>query len=186
MPGKNEFKLDVVSVRLVRDAPIFSEHRIVTPQDAVDVIGKQLCDMDREVVCVINLKTDGTPINCNFASVGALNYALGHPRELFKASILSNATNMILVHCHPSGSLQPSKEDVILTDRMNNLCGLMLIPLLDHVIVGGDNSKYFSFREKGLMQNPNHTFHTNYHDLNFESPMVAEKNRKIKKSNKTR
>ena len=38
MPRKNEFKLDVVSVRLVKDAPVLSEHRIVTPEDAVDVV----------------------------------------------------------------------------------------------------------------------------------------------------
>lgn len=100
MPKKKEFKLDVISVRLVKDVPIFSEHRIVSPQDAVDVVGKQLCEMDREVLCVINLKADNTPINCNFASIGALNQTLAHPREMFKSSILSNAANMILVHCH--------------------------------------------------------------------------------------
>ena len=98
MPRKKTFKLDVISVRLVKDAPIFSEHRISSPQDAVDVIGKQLCEMDREVLCVINLKADSTPINCHFASIGALTEALAHPRELFKTSILSNAAHMILLH----------------------------------------------------------------------------------------
>ena len=178
MPRKNEFKLDVISVRLVKDAPIFSEHRISSPQDAVDVVGKQLCEMDREVLCVINLKADNTPINCHFASVGALNQTLAHPREMFKSSILSNAANMILLHCHPSGSLQPSKEDTILTDRMINLCGLLGIPLIDHIIVGGDNSQYFSFKEKGLLSNPNHLFNSDYRTLDFESPMVAEKGKK--------
>ncbi|SCP98638.1 JAB domain-containing protein [Anaerobium acetethylicum] len=178
MPRKKTFKLDVISVRLVKDAPIFSEHRISSPQDAVDVIGKQLCEMDREVLCVINLKADSTPINCHFASIGALTEALAHPRELFKTSILSNAAHMILLHCHPSGSLQPSKEDTIMTDRMIKLCGLMGIRLLDHIIVGGDNSRYFSFREKGILANPNHIFQTDYNSLDFEIPMVAEKEKK--------
>lgn len=178
MPKKNEFKLDVISVRLIKDAPIFSEHRITNPEDAVDVIGKQLCEMDREVVCVINLKADNTPINCHFASVGAVNQALVHPRELFKSSILSNAASMILLHCHPSGSLQPSTEDTILTDRMINLCGLMGIPLLDHIIVGGDNSQYFSFKEKGMISNPNNVFNTNYRTLDFEPTMVAERGKR--------
>ncbi len=180
MPKKNEFKLDVISVHLVKDAPIFSEHRISSPQDAVDVIGKQLCEMDREVLCVINLKADNKPINCHFASIGALNQTLAHPRELFKSSILSNAANMILLHCHPSSNLQPSKEDTILTDRMIRLCDLMGIPLLDHIIVGGDNSRYFSFREKGMISNPYHVFNTDYQTLDFQSPMsaVSEKVRK--------
>lgn len=82
MPRKNPFKLNVASIRLVKDAPIYSEHPIKTPLDAVDVIGSQLCEMDREVLCVINLKTDGTPINCHFVSVGTLNETISSPREI--------------------------------------------------------------------------------------------------------
>lgn len=178
MPRKNEFKLDVMSIRLVKDAPILSEHHITCPRDAIDVIGKVLSEMDREVLCVINLRTDGIPINCNFASVGGLNQAIAHPRELFKTSILSNAANMILVHSHPSGSLQPSKEDTAITDRMIQLCGLVGIPLLDHIIVGGDNSQYFSFKERGMISNPHQYYQTDYQMLNFDQPMVAEKAKK--------
>lgn len=178
MPRKNEFKLDVMSVRLVKDAPILSEHRITSPRDAIDVIGKVLSEMDREVLCVINLRTDGIPINCNFASIGGLNQAIAHPRELFKTSILSNAANMILVHSHPSGSLQPSKEDTAITDRMIQLCRLVGIPLLDHIIVGGDNNQYFSFKERGMISNPHQHFQTDYQTLNFDPPMVAEKAKK--------
>lgn len=81
-------------------------------------------------------------------------------------------------HFHPSGNLHPSKEDAMLTDRMIKLCGLLGIPLLDHIIVGGDNSQYFSFKEKGLLSNPNYLFNTDYRTLDFESPMVAEKGKK--------
>ncbi len=175
---KNEFKLDVISVRLVKEAPIFSEHKIASPEDAIDVIGNQLCEMDREVVCIINLKADGTPINCHFASIGALNEAIVHPRELFKASILSNAANMILVHCHPSGSLQPSKQDIKITDQLIDICGLMGIPLLDHVIVGGDNREFFSFKQKGIMANPSYLFRTDYQKLKFKAAEVSEKGKK--------
>ena len=52
------------------------------------------------------------------------------------------------MHNHPSGELKPSKEDIMVTDRMLKLTELMGIKLADHVIVGGDNSQYFSFREK--------------------------------------
>lgn len=178
MPRKNEFKLNTVSVRLVKDAPIYSEHRIKSPQDAVDVLGQHLCEMDREVVCVINLKSDNTPINCHFVSMGALNQTLAHPRELFKSSILSNAANMIIIHNHPSGTLTPSKEDTILTDRMIQLCKMLGIPLLDHIIVGSDNSKYFSFKEKDMMTNPYHSFRTNYEHLEFETTLIAEEGKR--------
>ena len=92
--------LEVVSVRLVKDAPVLSEHQIKGPEDAIAALGEILCELDREVLCVINLKTDGTPINCHFASMGAVNYSIMCPRELFKSSILSNAANMILMHLY--------------------------------------------------------------------------------------
>ena len=153
------FKLEVVSVRLVRDAPLFSDHKITTPQDAVKIMGDFLCEMDREVLCVINLRTDGTPINCSIVSMGAVDKTIAEPRELFKASILSNAAQMIIVHNHPSGELKPSKEDIMTTDRMLKLTELMVIKLADHVIVGGDNSQYFSFREKTAAISADVLFH---------------------------
>lgn len=182
MPRKNEFKLNMVSVRLVKDAPVYSEYRIVSPEAAVNVVGKLLCEMDREVVCMINLKSDNTPINCNIVSMGAINQALAHPREMLKASILSNAANVILMHNHPSGSLEPSREDTMLTDRMIKVCKLVGIPLLDHIIVGGDNGKYFSFKEKGVMTNPIVSYQTDYHGIEFEKAVVAEKECKIERS----
>lgn len=177
--GKDDFALEVVSVRLVRDAPILSEAEINSPEDAVRLVGEQLCGMDQEVVCVINLKADNTPINCHFASVGALNYSMAHPRELLKASILSNAAGMILAHNHTSGKLLPSEDDVRLTEKMQQVCGLVGIPLVDHVIVGGDNSRYFSFREKGLVKNPQREYQTDYRRLEWDTPAeVAERGRR--------
>lgn len=115
MQDQEPFKLEVVSVRLVKDAPLFSDHKIKTPEDAIKVVGDFLCEMDREVLCVINLKSDGTPVNCNIVSMGAVNQTIAEPRELFKASILSNAAKMIIVHNHPSGELEPSRQDVLTT-----------------------------------------------------------------------
>lgn len=178
MEMQESFQLDVVSVRLVRNAPIFSDKRITTPEDAVFLVGELLCEMDREVVCVINLKADGTPINCNFASMGAINQAIAEPRELFKSAILSNAAKMILLHNHPSGRLEPSKEDTIMTDRLLKLSVLLGIPLTDHVIVGGDNSRYFSFREKEMLDMPKINLTQNYHYLEFENrALIAEPGR---------
>ena len=113
-------------------------------------------------------------INVHFASVGSLNEAMAHPRELFKSSILSNAASMMLIHCHPSGNVFPSKADTMMTDRMNKLCELMGIPLIDHIIVGGDNREFFSFREKGMIDNPKITLSTDYRTLDIKSPLVAE------------
>ena len=174
---ENVFKLDVVSIRLVKDAPILSDKRLDSPLSVVSVLGDIMSELDREVICIINLKADNTPINVNFASVGALNEAMAHPRELLKASILSNAASVIMVHCHPSGKLLPSKADTMFTDRMSKVCELVGIPLLDHLIVGGDNNYFFSYKEKGLIKNERQTYLTDYRDIQLDNSKVAERGR---------
>ena len=169
-----DFKIDRVSIRLVKDAPLMSEKRISCAVDAIEVIGKDLCELDREVICVLNLKSNGHPINCHFASVGALNNTISHPRELLKSSILSNAAQIVLMHNHPSGTLTPSEDDVRMTDRMARVCDLVGIPLVDHVILGGDNKEYFSFREKSMLLFPSHKYETDYHNIELPETMVAE------------
>lgn len=57
---------------------------------------------------------------------------------------------------------------------MAKMCELMGIPLLDHVIVGGDNLQYFSFKEKKLMDTPKVFLETNYKSLDLSSGLVAE------------
>lgn len=166
--------LDVVSIRLVKDAPILSEKPIRSPEDAVKLLGEHLCELDREVVCVINLKSRGVPINCNFVSMGALNQTLAHPREILKSSILSNAASMLILHNHPSGSLYPGREDCMLTDRLLQICDLMGIPLLDHIIVGGENELYFSFKEQDMLEFKSNDYCTDYKDIIFPEVAVGE------------
>jgi DNA repair protein RadC len=175
--SKKTFALDVVAIRLVKDAEILSDKPIQDVEDLVALLGGHMCELDREVVCVVNLKSDGTPINCHYASMGAINYATAHPRELFKSSILSNAANMILIHNHVSGSLQPSKDDIRITDRMVNLCEHLGIPLLDHIIVGGSNREYFSFRAQKILPAPSIQYEENYENIHFPVPVAAERGR---------
>jgi DNA repair protein RadC len=173
MIGERAFKLDVVSIRLVKDAPVFSRTKITNPETAIEALGNIMSDLDREVVAIVNLKSDGTPINVNFASVGTINGALAEPRELLKSSILSNAANVIMVHNHPSGCLDPSKMDIAITNRMIEVFSLMGIPLLDHVIVGGDNRSFYSMHEKGTVVFDNHVVYSSLIDtLKFQR--VAE------------
>lgn len=170
------FELKQLSVRLTEDTPIFSTHKIDGPEAVYDVIGEYLSTFDREVVAVIFIASDGTPIACSIASMGALNEAYVHPREIFKAAILANAQSIIMCHNHPSGSLYPSKTDTIITDRMIQAGEMIGIPLVDHIIVGGKNEKYFSFKEKECMNNNYKiSLKSDYEELEFVGDRVAEK-----------
>jgi DNA repair protein RadC len=105
MGNLNELK--VVNIRMVREPSLYSEDKISCPEDAVKVIAKELSTYDREVFAVLNLKTNGQPINFNICSVGTLDASLVSPRETLKSSVLSNAAATIFCHLHPSGSLGP-------------------------------------------------------------------------------
>ena len=173
-------KLNVVSIRLIKDAPIMSDSPVCCPEDAVKLLGEHLSDLDREVLCIVNLKSNGIPINCNFVSMGALDQTLAHPREIFKSCVLSNAACVLLLHNHPSGKLTPSKDDCMITDRMLKLCDLIGIPLVDHVIVGGDNESYFSFKEKEMLDFEKMKYKVDYHGIDFPELAVAENNQPVR------
>lgn len=162
------FELDNVAVRLVRTRePLMSDEIFDSPDSVVRALSEQMRDFDREVLGIINLDNRMRPINVSFVSAGSVNGTLSHPREILKAAILSNAANMMLIHNHPSGYLIPSKMDVQITDRMIQLCDLVNIPLLDHIIVGGDKEEYFSFAGQKIMPMADNYFTENFLNIEF-------------------
>lgn len=150
--------LKQVGIRLVEEPPLLSPEPMNNPEAAVRVLGKWLSEMDRELFCVVNLNTNLTPINMNVVSIGALNVAYVHPRETMKSAILSNSAYLMLVHNH-LGSLNPSKEDIEVTDRIQSAASLMGIPVLDHIIVGR-NQEFFSLRENNIFSFENDISYT--------------------------
>ena len=108
---ENKYELDMVSIRLVKEPGIFSDEKVRGVDDAVEVIGEYISEYDREIFCVMNVKTDGSVINMNIVSKGTLNSSEVSPREVFKSSILSNSAAVLLFHNHPSGDVKPSKQD---------------------------------------------------------------------------
>ena len=168
-------KLDQVAIRMVEQPPLYSNEPMNNPDAAIRVMNEFLSQMDRELFCIVNLQADLTPINMNVVSVGALNEAMVHPREIFKSAILSNAQSMMLIHNHPSGNLTPSKSDVQTTARMQQLGELMGIPLIDHIITGR-NQNYYSFRDKGEFLTSTVRFSTRVEDVELATSMAKETN----------
>lgn len=148
-------ELSLVSVRLVKEASLYSGEYLNSPERAVEFIIRELAQYDREVLCILNLAENKQPINMNIVSVGTVNSALVSPREIFKGSILSNASSIIAVHNHPGGSVMPSEADFNVTSRIGKSGELLGIPLLDHIIVGGGNGKWLSFREEDILWRKN-------------------------------
>jgi len=79
-------------------------------------------------------------------STGTLSTSLVHPREVFAAALRESAAAIVVVHNHPSGDPEPSAQDVAVTQRLVQVGALLGVPLLDHVVVGGD--RWVSLRER--------------------------------------
>ena len=146
--------LDLVRIRMAPDRTLKTQEPVSTPIEAVDLITREFGDLDREVFMALNLTCHLQVINLNICSMGTLNYTVVHPREVFKASILSNASAVLLIHNHPSGILEPSKEDIDLTERMVSAGKVLGIDVLDHLIIGTKERAYTSLRELGVMEFP--------------------------------
>ena len=80
-------------------------------------------------------------------SKGSLSYSLVHPRDVFRDAIRLNAGAVILVHNHPSGVPEPSRDDIELTHRLHEAGQLLGIEVLDHVVVAKGGC--VSLREAG-------------------------------------
>ena len=172
--AKNPFRLKQVSVRLKAERPLLSETPVKTPQDAARLVRGLIADFDREAVCIIALRNDLCPINFSICSIGTLNLSLVEPRELIKALCLSNATSFLMAHNHPGGSLSPSSQDVEITDRMHRIGSLIHIPLVDHIIVVPGSSRYFSFKDQGIMTFSEPKMQTDYRDIHIPEIIAAE------------
>jgi len=81
-------------------------------------------------------------------SAGTMTNSLIHPREVFKTALLSSAASLLLIHNHPSGDPTPSREDILITEKLKGAGEIMGIAVLDHVIIGDG---YVSLKEKGYL-----------------------------------
>ena len=141
--------INIVSVKLVREKEaIYGPKTITSPEELASVVKRFLADTDREVFLTVNFSKANTINSIYIVSIGSLDRAIVHPREVFKAAILANASSIALVHNHPSGSLNPSEEDIQITKKLVQ-CGEMLnIKVIDHIIVSDD--RHLSFAERKI------------------------------------
>lgn len=119
------------------------------PGDVASLMIPEMRELDREHFKAILLNTKNRIIKIVTVAVGSLNAALVHPREIFKAAVIASAAGFIIVHNHPTGNPEPSREDDELTARFARCGDLMGIDLIDHIIIGGD--RFVSMRERGLV-----------------------------------
>ncbi len=122
---------------------------VVKPSDIYESL-KDIRSHKKEHFIAFYLDTKHEEITRELISVGSLNETIVHPREVFEPAIRCLACSVIVVHNHPSGDTEPSKEDIALTHQLRDAGKILGITLLDHVIIYKNG--YTSMKEKGLVE----------------------------------
>lgn len=143
-----KFRLELVRESNVR---YDLDDKKVTSPDSVYKIGETIFNFSsqaEEIFAILCLDTKNNVTGAFEVSRGTLSSSIVHPREVFKRAILNNAASIILLHNHPSGEPQPSHEDIVMTNRLDECGKLLGIRVLDHVIYG---NSFYSFKEEGML-----------------------------------
>ena len=137
-----------LALRLIRraDANIKVIHG---PEDAAHALIPFFRLQTKENFVVMSLNTKNHVIAIETVSVGSLTASIVHPREVFEIAVRNHAASLIISHNHPSFVVNPSTEDIAVTQRLVKAGKLMDIPVLDHIIIGNEN--FVSLKEKGLL-----------------------------------
>lgn len=123
-------------------------------RDIYECLAPTLIDLPHEEFWALFLNVRGRLLSRALIARGGTDATSVDLRIVFKKALESGACSLIVAHNHPSGSLDPSPKDRDLTNRIREAGRLMQITLLDHLILGIDDSgqgRYFSFHDEGLL-----------------------------------
>lgn len=120
-----------------------------SPQVVRDYLRVKLGTLEHEVFALVHLDSQNRVIEYVEMFRGTVSQTSVYPREVVKESLARNSAAILLVHCHPSGSTQPSRADEILTQTLRAALALVDVRVLDHLIVAGP--EILSMAERGLM-----------------------------------
>lgn len=124
-------------------------YKVKNPWDIYKYYMDGLRYYKKEIFKVVLLNTKNEIISDIDVSIGTLNSSLVHPREVFREAIKRSTNKVILMHNHPSGSVEPSKEDKNITSRLVKCGEIIGIEVIDHIIIG--DGLYFSFKENMII-----------------------------------
>lgn len=138
-----QVKASVVLARMVGEPVAPYATRITSPQIAVAYCLAEFTELRRfgkqEEFHIITLDTKNQPLRRHQITVGTLRNSLVHPREVFRPAIADAANCIICCHNHPSGDTTPSDVDISVTERLESAAEIIGIPVIDHIIVAGEN-----------------------------------------------
>lgn len=132
-----------------REEEVIRKNKITSSKDAAEIFMSLLADLPHEEFWILLLNRANHIISKHNTSIGGLSGTVADARIIFKTAIENNASGILLCHNHPSGNLQPSHEDINLTQKLKEAGKILSIPILDHLIVSSQG--YYSFVDNNLL-----------------------------------
>lgn len=123
---------------------------IKSSSDIFSIMYPMLCDIKTEEFWILIINSSSKVLRKIRISCGGMGEVTTDIRIIMKQAIHYEATNIAIVHNHPSGNIRPSEADNLFTAQINKACEIMQIPLIDHVIISGNcEGKYYSYCDEG-------------------------------------
>jgi DNA repair protein RadC len=120
-----------------------------SPQLVREYLTTLLTSQEREYFALVALDNRHRVVASEILFAGTIDGARVYPREVVKCALRHNAAAVIFAHVHPSGVLEPSQADELITRRLKEALALIDVRVLDHFIVG--DGACTSFSERGLL-----------------------------------
>jgi len=112
---------------------------IDSPTAAAASLSHELMWQTQERFAVLLLDVKNQLLGTKVITIGTATETLAHPRDIFREVLRQGATRIIIAHNHPTGNVEPSQEDILLTEQLLKAAQLLCIPILDHLILGEGN-----------------------------------------------
>ena len=123
--------------------------KIETPADLLPHV-RHYADRKQEHFLCASINGANEILNIRVVSIGLIDRAPVHPREVFADALMDRAAAVIVAHKHPTGSLEPAAADVEMTGQLKAAGVVLGVALLDHIIF--NRTGYFSFLEAGMVK----------------------------------
>ncbi len=147
--GKSRAATIIAAFALARRAsPDQKAIKIKSPEDAFKVLSF-IRNKKREYFVALYLDAENKLIIHKIISIGSLEASIVHPREVFYLAIKHCAASVIVAHNHPSGNLEPSENDLKITQKLVESGKILGIQLIDHLII--TDEAFISFKKRGLI-----------------------------------
>jgi DNA repair protein RadC len=126
------------------------KRKICSPKDVYALMYPKMREQKKEKFITLYLDTKNQILKEEVISIGSLNASIVHPREVFKSALMESSASVIMIHNHPSGDPSPSREDIMVTEKLVEGGKLLGIDVLDHIIIG--DGRYVSLKDEGFVR----------------------------------